>query len=89
VPGLGRHQLEGGWLLAPQWKATASESGWEVTDGVYTARLRVETRAPVQLSVERRPWHPEYGLEVQTSRLAWRCPAKLPLEMVTILEPAV
>jgi len=88
APGLGRHELEGGWLLAPQWRATASESGWEVTDGAHAARIGVETRSPVQLSVERRPWHPEYGLEVETLRLVWRCTADLPFEMVTTLEPA-
>jgi uncharacterized heparinase superfamily protein len=88
VHGLGRHVLEGGWLLAPTWQVAAAPSGWDLRDGSLAVRVRVMTRQPVRFSIERRPWHPEYGREIETSRLVWRCDAQLPFELTTIMEPA-
>jgi uncharacterized heparinase superfamily protein len=87
VQGLGKHTLEGGWLLAPPWQATATETGWTLQHGRHTVRVCVAAKQPVQLSVERRPWHPEYGCEIETSRLVWRVTTELPFEVVTTFDP--
>jgi uncharacterized heparinase superfamily protein len=88
VHGTGQHELEGGWLLTPSWRATPITNGWHLHRGTHTVRLRVNARQPVLLDIEPRPWHPEYGAEMETSRLVWRCAAELPFEMQTVIEPA-
>uniref|UniRef100_A0A7C4QPH3 Alginate lyase family protein n=1 Tax=Schlesneria paludicola TaxID=360056 RepID=A0A7C4QPH3_9PLAN len=87
VQGHGCHHLEGGWLLAPEWQPQQLASGWYVRSGTDALRIRIDTQHPVHLSIEPRPWHPEYGVERNTQRLVWRCQHTLPFEMVTTWEP--
>jgi uncharacterized heparinase superfamily protein len=85
VQGTGEHQLEGGWLLAPGWQVQPSTSGWKLrqSNGPVAVAVVVEASSPVQLTIEHRPWHPEYGVERDTVRLLWRATASLPAEVVT------
>jgi uncharacterized heparinase superfamily protein len=71
ITGAGPHRVEGGFLLAPEWNATATKRGWLLHSG--NSRLRVDLHAnqPVETLVEPRPWHPQFGVEVQTQRLIW------------------
>jgi uncharacterized heparinase superfamily protein len=86
IDGGGRHDVRGGLLLDPEWTATAAGGGWLLSNGL--ARLRVSVRGPqsLALSEERRPYHPDYGREVTTTRLCWRVADGLPVEVATRVE---
>jgi hypothetical protein len=87
VEGRSRHQVEGGWLLEPCWSATPNASGWTLRNGDRHVTVTVHAPADLELSLESRPWHPQFGLEVPTVRLAWRWYGELPLEVTTTVEP--
>ena len=83
VEGTGSHQLEGGWLLAPDWIAAPTEGGWILQHTYH--RLRVQLLGPrhLELSLENKPWHPQFGIEIPTTRLVWRYAGALPFELKT------
>lgn len=88
VSGSGSHEVEGGWLLSPSWRATADEAGWLlVKDDDPLLRVRVHSSRSIDLAIEPRPYHPGYGCEVNTLRLSWCWRGELPLELTTTLEP--
>jgi uncharacterized heparinase superfamily protein len=86
IEGKGRHRLEGGFLLAPEWKATAIAGGFDLTSGSRRVRVRVAGPPELRLKEERRPYHPEYGLELETTRLSWSVDRELPVEVETGFE---
>jgi hypothetical protein len=88
VCGAGHHRLEGGYLLSPEWRAEAIGRGWLLTCGAE--RVRVELRGPDGLALfdERRPYHPGYGREVETTRLGWRFEGDLPIKVTAVCEEA-
>ncbi|MHC4202791.1 MAG: heparinase II/III domain-containing protein, partial [Planctomycetota bacterium] len=65
VTGSSHHTCEGGLLVGPGWKAEEEPGGWSLSQGA--ARLRVEVKGPegLELALESRPYHPEFGLELQ------------------------
>ncbi|MCC6739669.1 MAG: alginate lyase family protein [Planctomycetia bacterium] len=87
VRGSGAHALSGGWLLAPGWTAEEAPGGWRVAKGSRTLSVTVSGPAGLRRSLERRPCHPEYGLEIETLRLGWSLDATtLPVEVRTAVE---
>lgn len=86
ISGLGRHRVSGGYLLAPEWSAEAMPGGWRLRHETTTVEVRMESNSPLDLAIENRPWHPEYGIEIDTHRLTWQCDADCPLEVTTILD---
>ncbi|MEK7469139.1 MAG: alginate lyase family protein [Planctomycetota bacterium] len=87
VEGQGSHALNGGWLLAPGWQAEAAPGGWRLS--MEGARVSVHVNAPagMALTAEKRACHPEYGLEIETTRLCWNLAAsRLPAQIVTVVE---
>jgi uncharacterized heparinase superfamily protein len=87
VEGQGRQRLEGGWLLEPGWAAVPSAGGWELRQGSRTLRVVLDSRAELRKTLECRPWHPQFGLELSTLRLNWQWDGDLPFEIKTIVEP--
>jgi uncharacterized heparinase superfamily protein len=87
IEGNGRHNLEGGWLLAPGWTATPAETGWQLERDGASVRLQLQGPPDLQLSIETRPWHPRFGVEIPTTRLVWHCQGPLPLQLVTTVAP--
>lgn len=87
VQGTGAQTLAGGWLLSPEWRVAAQESGWKLSSGARSLAVQVDAKQPVTLSVVERPWHPEYGLEVPAPRLMWRATAELPFDLTTTFMP--
>ncbi len=85
--GEGQHRVEGGWLLEPGWSVSAAAGGWELRQGPRILRVVLDSRAEVRRSLEIRPWHPQFGVEAATNRLAWEWEGVLPLETRTIVEP--
>lgn len=49
-------------------------------------RVHCSGQPGLELRVEARPYHPEYGKEMTTDRLMWRSRADLPIEVVTVFE---
>lgn len=88
IEGRRRHRLNGGFLIGPGWTATAVASGWMLTNGGSRVRLTVRGTNGVQLYEERRPYHPEYGREIECLRLSWRLEGDLPVEIVIVAERA-
>jgi uncharacterized heparinase superfamily protein len=88
IEGNGSHKLEGGWLLAPGWTATAAESGWQLSREGRSVRVRLQGPSDLRLARETRPWHPRFGVEIPTTRLAWRWEGRLPFQLKTTIEPA-
>jgi Heparinase II/III-like protein/Heparinase II/III N-terminus len=88
VEGNSPHNLEGGWLLAPGWTATAVEAGWQLERDGTSVRLQLQGPPDLQLSIETRPWHPRFGVEIPATRLVWRWQGPLPLQLVTAVAPS-
>jgi uncharacterized heparinase superfamily protein len=87
IEGQGRHRVEGGWLLEPGWAVSPSARGWELRHGLRTVHVNLDGPAELRRSLETRPWHPQFGVAMVTSRLAWKWEGVLPLETRTIVEP--
>lgn len=88
IDGKGTHRLSGGYLIAPEWTITPQTHGWRLENDGRAVDIRIDGNQPLTLSMETQPWHPEYGLEVETKRLVWRCETALPAEIVTLIRPA-
>ena len=86
IVGSGKHLVQGGLLLAPEWTATAAGGGWMLSNGARRVRVTVRGPENLALSEERRPYHPEFGLEVITTRLCWQVETHLPIEIITNVE---
>ena len=86
VEGKGRHCMEGGFLLAPEWTVTAADGGWILAGGPHTLQLTVCGPERLQRRHERVAYHPEYGREVQSSRLSWRLDTTPPVEVIVLIE---
>ncbi|MCZ6603073.1 MAG: alginate lyase family protein, partial [Planctomycetota bacterium] len=86
VTGSGRHDLRGGYLIAPGWSASAEDSGWMLRSGNRGVRVKVDLPESVRKTEEHRRYHPEFGRELTVVRLGWagspRLPAKIQFEMV-------
>lgn len=81
IEGGETHEVQAGYLLAPPWSARTLEDGWELTHGAMRVRVRLCSEAGVTHKVDSACYHPEYGLELQTSRLTWEYRGRLPLEV--------
>lgn len=84
ITGAEPHCATGGFLLAPDWTAATTSTGWILHH--CRCRLHVELHAnqPVQCEVVSRPWHPEFGREVVTQRLQWSANITPPFRITTI-----
>jgi uncharacterized heparinase superfamily protein len=89
IDGRGKHQIEGGLLLGPDFKAEPQDSGWLVTDGENHLAVDFITDAPEawQLSIEPAVYHPEYGLELETVRLCYKADRPLPCQIEIQVKP--
>jgi hypothetical protein len=81
VTGNGSHRIEGGFLLASDWEATLEDSGWKLTNGAYKLHVRVQAPVAITLGLQRQPYHPQFGCELETFRLSWETRSNLPIEV--------
>jgi uncharacterized heparinase superfamily protein len=88
IEGNGSHRLEGGWLLAPGWTATPAENGWRLEREGTAVPLYIQGPPELRLSIETRPWHPRFGVEIPTTRLTWRWQGPLPFQLTTTVAPS-
>lgn len=89
VTGGGRHEVEGGFLLGPNWEVEAQPGGWRLVSVAGSAlRIRVDLADQLALEVVDAWYHPRFGEEVTTRRLRWRYRGPLPLEVSITVAPA-
>ena len=86
VEGKGRHTAEAGLLLAPDWQATPEGGGWLLINGEHRLRVGVHGPAELVLSLCSRPFHPEFGRELETTRLVWQIVGAVPMDVATHVE---
>lgn len=86
--GQGTHRISGGWLLAPGWTAEPCDRGWTISRQ-GCGRLRITIDGPPDLRLGQSPcwYHPEFGVEVVTTRLEWSVQTTLPMHVLTVQEP--
>jgi uncharacterized heparinase superfamily protein len=80
--------VAGGFLLAPGWRAEAAPHGWRLSKDALAVAVRFASERALQLGIETAAYHPEFGKEVQTSRLVWRYKGEFPLNASCTFEPA-
>ena len=86
IEGDGTFDLDGGWLLHPAWSSEKTADGWLIT-GPSKVRARISGPVGLKLGAEPAVWHPDYGVEINTTRLVWsadRCvlPSRIISEFV-------
>jgi hypothetical protein len=57
-----------------------------VRSGTSQVKINVASHSNIRLFTKPRPIHPDYGLELETTRLCWRYEGELPCEIRTSLE---
>lgn len=87
VEGGGRHRLEGGLLVEPGWGIEEAEDGWWLRQGADRLRVVIEGPPDLKLAVVRRPYHPDYGVELEACRICWSWEGRLPLAVRTVVSP--
>ena len=89
LEGGGRQAASGGLLLDPAWGVERTDGGWLVRCGAERLRVAVSGRgARLRLETGEATYHPDYGVEVTTRRLTWRCHDAFPYEVRTEIEAA-
>lgn len=86
ITGAGEHNCRGGLLIDSAWSVQPTEDGWWLSHP-EAGRLRVTVSSPGALErfIERRPYHPSHGVEVEATRIGWRWQGEPPLEVRTSL----
>jgi len=80
--------VSGGFLLAPDWGAEAAPQGWRLSGSGLRVAVQVASPKPLHLGIETAAYHPEFGKEVQASRLVWRYEGEFPLHVSFTFESA-
>ena len=88
VEGRGEHEVSGGLLIEPGWKASPAPGGWELCADSDRVRVRMDGPGPMKLFEEKRKYHPEFGRELDSARLSWSVKGPLPLQVQTIISQA-
>ncbi len=87
ITGTGRHRIKGGFLIAPEWTVNTTEHGWTLQHQEKHLRVDLHADQPVETAIAHRPWHPEFGQEIVTQRLAWSGSVTLPFCLKTTWQP--
>ncbi len=84
--GSGTHSVRGGLLVAPPWRVEQTSGGWRLAEEGHRLNVVVESAQTIDRSIEKRAYHPRYGVERQATRIGWRWQGDLPLEVRTVVE---
>jgi hypothetical protein len=87
VMGEGIHTVDGGFLLAPEWRGVAVPGGWELNRGQLSIHVDLTSNRELTTSIQCQPIHPDYGLEQQTQRLCWSYQGELPVQVTVTIKP--
>ena len=87
VTGTSLHEVEGGFLVHPDWDVQEHANGWGLRCDDHQLRVVIAGSRPIVLTTEVRPMHPDYSVELLTKRLTWRFTGTLPLEVRVRVEP--
>jgi len=87
IEGGGRHRLSGGWLLDPRWSAKGTSQGWELKGPAGMLHITIAGPEGLKRLEKSCAYHPEFGMEHQTTRLCWELGAAvLPVKITTRIE---
>jgi uncharacterized heparinase superfamily protein len=87
VYGNGMHTVQGGFLVAPDWRVVEVPGGFTASLSEVTARIRIIAESPVvQQFIEQGCYHPEFGLELRATRVGWRGTTQIPLKITTLID---
>ncbi|MFO0918820.1 MAG: hypothetical protein U0872_10955, partial [Planctomycetaceae bacterium] len=70
--------------LAPEWKAESVPGGWILTHARTRLKVELCSNQTVETGIVQRPWHPDFGREIQTRRLVWSGTVSLPFRLKTV-----
>jgi hypothetical protein len=87
IEGRQSHEVAGGWLLAPGWRAAPQSGGWSISGHGSELVLTIHSPQSLQLSAQPAKVRFEYGAETESTRLVWNYAGPLPLEVTTVIEP--
>jgi uncharacterized heparinase superfamily protein len=71
IEGGGKHRITGGWLLDPEWAVTRIPNGWDLVRPTGKVRVTIDGPPGMKCYEQSCLYHPEFGLERQTTRLNW------------------
>jgi uncharacterized heparinase superfamily protein len=86
VEGKGSHALSAGLLLSPDWSMKPTGGGWVLHNGPRRVRIVVDGPVGLQLAAQPSTYHPEYGRELNATRLLWQYTGALPVQVITRVE---
>ncbi|MEX0884942.1 MAG: alginate lyase family protein [Phycisphaeraceae bacterium] len=81
VTGSRDHRVAAGLLLHPEWHAVPRDGGWTLERGEARLVVELEADRPIAHEIQQRAWHPRFGCEIITPRLAWSYTGPLPLSV--------
>lgn len=86
--GSSEHDLQGGWLLEPGWRAELIPAGWRLRhEGLPTLEIQLQGQGGLQRSIEPAQVATSYHQQASTVRLVWRCRGYLPLRIAMTVSP--
>ncbi len=85
IEGKGRHRAEASLVLSPEWNAVPAAGGWVLMKDSRQVRVSIHGSQELSLRMEPHKYHPEYGSEAATVRLAWSAESDLPIETQAVL----
>jgi uncharacterized heparinase superfamily protein len=90
ITGTESHVYRGGLLIDPSWSVEEAENGWLLSNA-EAGWVLVAVTGPSALEryADHRPYHPRYGVEVQSTRIGWQWRGEPPIEVLTVLSEAV
>lgn len=87
LSGAGSHRVEGGLLVSPEWAIDRHQSGWRLRSGDLALDVFCESDASLHLAATRRPWRPDYGVDLTATRISWSYEGSLPVEVQVRVVP--
>lgn len=77
------HDIAGGYLIAPSWNVTPTETGWHISNNADQLIVSIQSNQKIELKTAQQPYHPEYGREEQATRISWHWKGCEDLEVTT------
>ncbi len=90
LTGQNHHDVQGGFLLAPEWTATQEPLGWTLSHPKLEQQLtiRIVCDRDLHLDIQPADYHPGFGVVLPTTRLVWNYTGCMPVTVKLTCQPA-